>query len=193
MSVHNGTLSVSSMPPNPPNSLTTSMKTKTLLLGFCLLATGLRGDENPDFFGLYGVCRDTHEETREYVKKCKAAGITVLIPSISGGGGAIWKTGTEDYYPPLKQAFDSGYDALAELIKVAHENGIKVMPSVAVGPVSKIAREHPEWVTLDRNGDPSPKTGPASLAFSYPEARAARLAGLMDLVTGYDVDGVVLD
>ena len=165
-----------------------------LLFELCpIFNGGLQAAEKVNFFGLYGVCRNTPEETREYVRNCKEAGITVLIPSVSGGGGAIWKTTTEYYYPPLKQALDSGYDALAELIKVAHENGIKVMPSVAVGAMNKLAREHPEWVTLDRNGEPSTKTGPTSVAFSYPGARAWKVQGIMDLVTGYDVDGVVLD
>lgn len=168
-------------------------KTIVPILGISLaLALNLAAGETP-FFGLYGICRDTPQETRDYVKKCKDAGINVLIPSISGGGGAIWKTGTEDYYPPLKSAMDSGYDALAELVKVAHENDIKVIPSVAVGPINKLAREHPEWVTLDRNGEPSLKTGPTSVAFSYPGARAVKVAGIMDLINGYDVDGVVLD
>lgn len=145
------------------------------------------------FFGMYGTVKDTAAETREYILKCKEAGINVLIPSLSGGGGVIWKTDTEFYYPPLQAALDSGYDSLADFIKVAHENGMKVIPSIAIGPINKLAKEHPEWVTRDRNGKPSTETGPTSLAFSYPEARAAKIANLIDLIKGYEVDGIVLD
>ncbi len=162
------------------------------LTGLAPVANMLAEQAEP-FYGMYGTVKENAAETKAYILKCKEAGINVLVPSLSGGGGVIWKTDTEMYYPPLQAALDGGYDALADFIKVAHENGMKVIPSIAIGPINKLAKEHPEWVTKDRNGKPSTETGPTSLAFSYPEARAAKIANLMDLIKGYDVDGVVLD
>ena len=143
--------------------------------------------------GLYGETFATEAETIEHIQKCKSYGITVLYPSLSGGGTVVWKTDKELYYAPFREVMDEGFDSLACFIKHAHAAGIKVYPSVAVSPVNEVIAGHPEWETRDRDGRPSSETTTRGLAMSYPEARAAKIAVLMDLVNGYDVDGVMLD
>ncbi len=143
--------------------------------------------------GLYGATFATEAETIEHIQKCKSYGITVLYPSLSGGGTVVWKTDKELYYTPFREVMDEGFDSLACFIKHAHAAGIKVYPSVAVSPVEKVVEGHPEWETHDRDGLPSSQTTTRGLALSYPEARAAKIAVIMDLVNGYDVDGVMLD
>lgn len=147
----------------------------------------------PNRVGLYGTVRNSEKETADYVAQCKANGIGVLVPSLSGGGTVIWTTDKADYYTSLKPVIESGYDPLTDLIKQAHSAGIQVVPSVAIGPGGKMLDTHPEWETRDRNGQPSSATYTATFSFAYPQARAAKIAILMDLVNGYDVDGVLLD
>ena len=70
---------------------------------------------------------------------------------------------------------------------------MKVVPSVAVGPVGLVIFGHPEWETRDRNGQPSGTTYAPALAYSYPTARQSKIGMLMDLVNNYGIDGVFLD
>lgn len=143
--------------------------------------------------GLYGTTCETEQETIEHIEKCKAYGITVLYPSLSGGGTVIWKTDKEMYYTPYKEIMDGGFDSLAVFIKHAHAAGIKVYPSVAISPTNQALNDHPEWETRDREGNLSSKTTTRAISLAYPEARAAKIAVLMDLVNNYDIDGVMLD
>lgn len=144
-----------------------------------------------------GIC--AHEETCteqtiiESIAKYKANGIPAVLPSLCGPGTVYWKTDKMEYTPLLKAKLDSGFDALAVFIQHAHAAGIKVLPSIAIGHARRITDGHPEWETHDRLGRPSSTTTAESLAFSYPAARQAKIAVLMDLVNNYDVDGVLLD
>lgn len=143
--------------------------------------------------GLYGTTCETEQETIEHIQKCKAYGITVLYPSLSGGGTVIWKTDKELYYTPYREVMAGGFDSLACFIKHAHEAGIKVYPSVAISPMNKVFDTHPEWETRDREGNLSSETTTRAVSLAYPGARAAKIAVVMDLINNYDVDGVMLD
>lgn len=143
--------------------------------------------------GLYGTVYATERETVDHIKMCREHGVGLLLPSLSGGGTVLWKTDKADYYPAHREAFEAGFDGLAGLIKHAHEAGIKVYPSVAVCPGGRMLSEHPEWETHDRLGRPSSETAGAAMAMSYPEARRTKIDLLMDLVAGYEIDGVLLD
>lgn len=143
-------------------------------------------------FGLYCVIKDSKAENLEFITKCKASGINVLYPSLCGGG-VYWKTSLESLAPSYQKLVDGGFDPLADFIKVAHDNQIKVIPSIAIGPIVLPASQHPEWVTRDRNGHVSGETTATSMTFAYPEARATKVAVIMDLVNQYPVDGIVLD
>ena len=143
--------------------------------------------------GLYGAPFETEQETIDHIQKCKAYGITVLYPSLSGGGTVVWKTDKELYYTPYREVMEGGFDSLACYIKHAHEAGIKVYPSVAISPMNKVFDTHPEWETRDREGNLSSETTTRAVSLAYPGARAAKIAVIMDLVNNYDVDGVMLD
>ena len=145
------------------------------------------------YMGLYCTVRDTEKETIDFIDKCKSYNIDCLIPSLSGGGTVIWATDKADYYPSLKEKFDSGYDALTVFIKYAHKAGIKVYPSVAICPEQKMLQEHPEWETLDRKGRSSSATTAKAISLAYPEARKAKINVIMDLANNYNVDGILLD
>lgn len=143
--------------------------------------------------GLYCTTFKTEPETKEFVTRCKEHGIGLLLPSLSGGGTVLWKTDKADYYTSYRDVMDAGFDGLARMIHHAHAAGLQVYPSVAVCPGGRILNEHPEWETRDRTGKPSGATTTAAVSLAYPEARRAKVALIMDLVTGYEVDGVLLD
>jgi len=143
--------------------------------------------------GLYGGALESEQEIIDSVAKYKANGVGCLFPSLSGGGTVIWKTDKADYYPSMQEKFEAGYDGLAVLIKHAHAAGIKVYPSVAVCPGGRMLSENPRWETRDRKGQPSSATTGAAVSLAYPGARKQKIAILMDLVTGYDIDGILLD
>jgi len=148
-----------------------------------------------DGIGIYGGddhC-DSEEQVRTFIAKCKAHGVTILYPSLSGGSTVVWKTKLGQHYPAFQKGLDMGYDRLETLIKHAHAAGIKIYPSIAIGPASRILEGHPEWETLDRQGRRSSETTGRSLAFSYPGARQAKIALIMELVNGYEIDGIMLD
>jgi uncharacterized lipoprotein YddW (UPF0748 family) len=144
-------------------------------------------------FGLYCNPFATEQETDEFIEKCRTHGIQALHPSVSGAAAVIWKTDRENYYPAFQKSLDGGYDPLADLIKKAHAAGIKVYPSVAISPTTKILNEHPEWETMDREGNPSSLTTARGMSLAYPAARKAKVELVMDLVADYDVDGIMLD
>lgn len=143
--------------------------------------------------GLYCITYDTEQETIEFIKKCKESRISYLMPSISSGGDALWKTDVINLYQPTKEKLEKGYDGLAAFIKHAHANDLKVYPSVAICPAGNLITKNPEWETRDRQGKLSSETAEAALAMSYPGARKAKIAAIMDLINGYDIDGILLD
>jgi|GEM_PF-3322821 len=162
-----------------------------LVISPLLFVPTVRASEN--LLGLYGTVCQSEAETTALIEKCKSSGIGTLLPSLSGGGTVVWKTTRAQYYPSMQAQLDAGYDALADLIKQAHAAGIKVMPSIAIGPGGRMIDAHPEWETRDRNGKASSETVTPSMSFAFPEARRAKIELLMDLVNGYDVDGILLD
>jgi uncharacterized lipoprotein YddW (UPF0748 family) len=173
----------------------------TLLLG-CLLIFGSVVSAETDTvrlptpgITLYGGgIFKTEAETEAFVGKCAQSGITVLMPGLSAGPSALWRTEIEPYAKDQKPTLDSGFDALEALIRHAHKAGISVYPSISIYFGGQLVKENPEWETLDREGRPSSDTyGSATLAFSYPQARQAKIRMLMDLVNGYDIDGILLD
>jgi uncharacterized lipoprotein YddW (UPF0748 family) len=143
-------------------------------------------------FGLYCTIKESREANLDFIKKCRASGINMLYPSLCGGG-VYWKTSLENNAADYKKLLDGGFDPLADFLKVAHENNIKVIPSIAIGPIGLAASQHPEWITRDRHGNLSGDTTATSMTFAYPEARAAKVAVIMDLVNQYPVDGIILD
>jgi uncharacterized lipoprotein YddW (UPF0748 family) len=150
-------------------------------------------EEWPVPMGLYNTIYKTEQETANAIARCRENGIRLLIPSLSGGGTVLWKTDKADYHPDHRSVFDGGFDGLKSMIDHAHAAGLKVYPSVAVCPGGRMLNEHPEWETRDRAGRPSSETTTAAVSLAWPAARAAKTALLMDLVQGYEIDGILLD
>ena len=143
--------------------------------------------------GLYCRTYGSEQETAAFIEKCKASGLSYLMPSISGGGDAVWKTDVINYYQAGRESLKKGYDRLEVFIKYTHQYGMKVYPSVAFCPAGSLISKHPEWETRDRENKRSGETTGSALAMSYAGARKAKVMAVMDLINGYDIDGILLD
>lgn len=105
----------------------------------------------------------------EYVPTLKRMGITILwlLPIWEHGDGTVW-----NLYSPFDH-FKISYlygtpDELKHLSAVCAENGISlVFDLVPHGPpdISPLAKEHPDWVCRDRDGNPIYNW--SQLAFEY--------------------------
>ncbi|WP_042228585.1 family 10 glycosylhydrolase [Paenibacillus popilliae] len=95
-----------------------------------------------------------------------------------------------------KQGQDPGYDPLAYLIEETHRRGmefhawfnpfrISVQGDIAKLAADHPAREHPDWVV--KHG------GKLMYNPGVPEARQFIIKTIMEVVDGYDIDGVHLD
>ena len=145
---------------------------------------------------LYADVKPNEARTKKLVMDAKEAGFSRIIVSLSGGDGTvIWQTPRENYYTPLVGALANGHDALASLVKNAHDVGIEVVASVIVAEGGSITRNNPAWAARDASGQTS--TGIEflgdTMSFAYLEARQAKIDVMMDLVNGYGIDGVFLD
>ena len=143
--------------------------------------------ERPMVYGLGPP--DSAEEADTLAERAVSYGVGMMIPSI-GGYYVLWQTDRAPYDPDHQALLDAGTDVLVLQIEAAHAAGVGVYPSVTVYNSAPLAAEHPEWITRDSAGDPNPSD---ALAFSYPDARAEKIALFLDLVCAYDVDGVFLD
>ena len=139
--------------------------------------------------GLYSGLATTEEETRALVAEAADGGFGTFIPSV-GGYTVWWNTTEADLDADYADALAGGVDLLQVAIDEAHARGLAVVPSVAVFPSPPLYATDPSWITRDRDGTPNSSY---ALAFSDPDARAAKLPLLLDLVCNYDVDGVFLD
>lgn len=145
---------------------------------------------------LYADLKPSESRTKTLVSQAKAAGFSRIIVSLSGGDGSVaWQTPLETYYPRLQGPLNSGHDALESLIRNSHEVGIEVVASVIVAEGGSITANNPQWATVNASGQTS--TGIEflgdTMSFAYPGARQAKVNVMMDLVNGYNIDGVFLD
>jgi len=166
---------------------------RLLVASACVLSLADDADAGMD---LYGDVKPSEGLTQSLVSQAQAAGFSRIVVSLSGGDGTvIWQTPLEDYYIPLLGPLANGHDALESLITNAHDAGIEVVGSVIVASGGSITQNNPTWAALDANGQTSAGTEflDDTLSFAYPEARQAKIDVMMDLVDGYDIDGIFLD
>ena len=138
---------------------------------------------------------------REFVAKCKRAGIDVIVMDIKdSNGGLYWKS------KRFPQAIAKGYenfDLLENLVREAHAAGIRVdawLVDFLEGANGAAVREHPEWAQLNPEGETtlSEKLG-KTRQYPYVWMCPAQRPGYVDqwliplfeeIVTNYQVDSV---
>lgn len=170
---------------------------KSLLFSLiAYLISGITGFAGavPSEIDLYLDLRDSEAGTENNINRSVESNVRRLIPSLTGqAGDVLWVTDKEDYFLSFQDELAGGFDSLAVTIQKAHDVGIEVYPSVITAAGGRIASDHPEWKTLDRNGAPGGLNNFYAISFAYSGARQAKVALLMDLIVDYDIDGIYLD
>jgi len=121
----------------------------------------------------------------------------------------VWNSGTT-YYPSAamgRRGFQSftfkglqGQDLLAEVIAQGHARGLRVIPWFEFGfmvpPSSEIAALHPDWLSQRRDGGTTSISAAGEVAWLnpfHPEVQAFLSELVLEVVAGYDADGIQFD
>ncbi len=165
----------------------------------------------------------SREGIRALVVQAREAGIDTLIPEAKNAWGFVTydsdvapHIGTSPVpvagYPAPVMWYPRDFDALRVLIEEAHAAGLSVHAAVnafgeglkltPAAPLVGTALFHPDWVSIHlRPGPdeqapfvPSSALGPVVFANPvHPEAQLYEMAVLWEIMSRYDVDGIVLD
>lgn len=148
----------------------------------------------------WGAGFKTPEQTIQLVEFAKRYGFTDVFVQVRKRGDAYYASSIEP------RAIDSqeGYDPLADLLKQAHKQGIRVhawvmlydlwtdSPKLQLPPGHPYAR-HPDWVTEDANGAKTYVNGRMYLDPGLPKVRDYLRQVVLDIASKYPVDGIHLD
>ena len=160
----------------------------------------------------------SRERITAMLDRAKASGVTDVIPEAKNAWGLVIyestfaphirasRTGrtTPPVYQPPVEWFPKDLDPLRAIVEEAHARGMRVHAAVNIfGEGLNAARagllfERPQWQAqhLGPDGRLIPATEVGTIAFANPvnpEVQLYELAVLREVVSGYDVDGVVLD
>ena len=160
----------------------------------------------------------SRERITAMLDRAKAAGVTDIIPEAKNAWGfVIYQSGFAPHirtssaarsaapaYPPPAEWFPKDLDPLGVIIEEAHARGLRVHAAVNVfGEGLNPARagplfERPQWQAqhLTADGRLVPSTEVGTIAFANPanpEVQLYELGVIRELVSTYNVDGVVLD
>ncbi len=146
-------------------------------------------------------------ELDDIVSTCKKNGINAVYFQVRPSGDALYKSEifpTSEYLTGKQGAsLAGGFDPLEYLIKVSHENNIKVHAWVNPLRVSYGTKAKPSHSTdALAEGNPARRNPEYTVAYGdgklyynagVPEVRRLVADGVAEIVRGYDVDGVVFD
>ena len=160
----------------------------------------------------------SRERITAMLDRAKASGVTDIIPEAKNAWGLVIyestfaphirasRTGrtTPPVYQPPVEWFPKDLDPLRVIVEEAHARGMRVHAAVNIfGEGLNAARagllfERPQWQAqhLGPDGRLIPATEVGTIAFANPvnpEVQLYELAVLREVVSGYDVDGVVMD
>ncbi|MFN8578674.1 MAG: family 10 glycosylhydrolase [Candidatus Sericytochromatia bacterium] len=148
--------------------------------------------------GLYldadSIPKDRAEITK-LIKEIKNANFNVIYPEVFRRGYTIFASTITKTDPRFK---DINFDVLHYIIEEAHNNGLEVHPWIWTFRVKSpdygdpLLSKYPDWASIKEN--PSPKDREA-LFFSpsSPQARELITKIIMEIVEGYDIDGLLMD
>ncbi|ASC70274.1 hypothetical protein XM38_012110 [Halomicronema hongdechloris C2206] len=101
---------------------------------------------------------------------------------------------------PALEAAQGRRDMLLELITLAHERGLAVIPWFEFGFMApadyELARRHPEWFTQQGDGNPIAAEGQDLRRWLnpfHPQVQAFMLSLVNELMANYEVDGFQID
>jgi uncharacterized lipoprotein YddW (UPF0748 family) len=121
----------------------------------------------------------------------------------------MWNSGYTNFPSPTAQKYGfqpflpqgkQGYDILAEITTQAHRQGLLVLPWFEFGfmapPTSELVTQHPEWLTCQREGTLESKSAAGEVVWLNPFLPVVQQLIrdlVMEVVEGYDIDGIQFD
>jgi uncharacterized lipoprotein YddW (UPF0748 family) len=141
--------------------------------------------------------------TKQAVDRLADMNFNTLYPTVWQGGYTLYPSQVAektfgvkiDPTPGLQQR-----DMLEEIIKEGHAKGLKVIPWFEFGFMapanSQLARQHPDWLTKQRNGELVKMEGIEPRVWLnplHPEVQKFIIDLVVEIVSNYDVDGIQFD
>ncbi len=180
-----------------------------LLTGFILPAACLschpaqRDTQPPELRGVWLTNVDSHVlESRAQIAGAmtflQEHNFNAVFPVVWNKGVTLYPSPTMDrlFGIPIDTAY-RGRDPLAEIVAEAHARGIAVIPWFEFGFSSSMNRkgghilqQKPEWGERDRDGRLLSKNGFEWMNAWHPEVQSFLLALILEVVNGYEIDGI---
>jgi uncharacterized lipoprotein YddW (UPF0748 family) len=184
----------------------------TLFLISCLVPLLTRTPVNaqtarPEIRGVWITANDTamvrdHAKLEAAVTQLAQLNFNTIYP-------VVWNSGYAQYPSPVAQQAGiqsfvpkgtQGQDVLADLIDIAHRQGLLVIPWFEFGfmtpPTSELALNHPDWLTQQRDGGQTSVTAAGEVVWLNPfnpKVQQFIMSLVQEVVGKYDVDGIQFD
>jgi len=148
-----------------------------------------------------GVLRD-RERMRTTTAQLADLQFNTLYPVVWNGGHAYYPSQVSEQRGLQSFTYRGlqGQDILAELVAAAHGRGLLVIPWFEFGlmvPVdADLARQHPDWLTRQRDGRLTSMGVAGDVAWLNPfrpEVQQLITELVLEIVSQYDVDGIQFD
>ncbi len=180
-------------------------KLLSVILLTCLLIGMLFSADNREFRATWSITWHQFSSSQS-AEQLKARTIAILDKHVEAGMNAIiWQVrqGGTVYYPSAIEPWgsylgykDPGYDPLEFAIQEAHKRGLELHAWFNTFHCSSMqdgapAKEHPEWVCTDGDGNPMGSSRSLSPGIKAVRDYTVNLAA--EIVANYDVDGIHFD
>jgi len=136
----------------------------------------------------------TEDAIRTLIRSYAKAGINLVHPEVLFYG----RTAYPSSYLPQSDLWN-GLDILRIIVDEAHRHAMEVHPWVCVfrtgydKDMGGVLTEHPDWVALNKDGQPATDNKSYWLCPSNPGVRRTLLRAICEIAEKYPVDGVELD
>lgn len=171
-----------------------------IILLLVISSRALAGEFRGIWVDSWGAGFKTPEQTARLVEFARKYGFTDIFVQVRKRGDAYYTSSIEPRAADVQQ----GYDPLADLLKQAHNQGIRVHAWVMlydlwtdspklVLPSDHLYAMHPDWVTEGAKGAKTYVNGRMYLDPGLPEVRGYLKQVALDVACKYPVDGMHLD
>ncbi len=161
----------------------------------------------PEIRGVWITANDTamvrdHAKLEAAVNQLAEMNFNTIYP-------VVWNSGYVQYPSPVAQQAGiqpfvpkgmQGQDVLADLINLAHQKGLLVIPWFEFGfmtpPTSELAINHPDWLTQQRDGGLTSIAAAGEVVWLNPfnpKVQQFIMSLVQEVVGKYDVDGIQFD
>ncbi len=146
---------------------------------------------------------------RDAFRRFRKAGLNVVIFQVRGNADAFYQSAYEPWSRMLSDSLgkDPGWDPLQFAVNEARRQGLELHAWINTFPAWRSNEPmpaeseplhpilaHPEWLVCDSAGNPmKPEHGYITFSPGNPEVQLHIQQVVMDIVEGYDVDGIHFD